>query len=146
MPATKTKTAEAFDFAQIMTPESFKEGFDKAAESLRDATEFQKEAMEAMMTSAGVYAKGVEKAASEHSAFVKESYDDGAAAMKAATSASSVQEALEIQSEFSRSIMEKNLSFVAKLADHWTAVAKEATDPLAKRYGEFVEKVQAYRP
>lgn len=147
MSATKTtKPAEMFDVASFMNPDALKGAFEKASESMRDVAAFQKDALEAMMSSAGVYARGVEKATGEQTTFVKEAFDDSAAAVKATTTASSVQEALEIQTEFARAAFEKNMSFASRIADHWTSVAKEAADPLAKRYGDFVEKVQTFRP
>lgn len=147
MTASKTaKTAEIFDLGAMMSPDAFKESYDRATDSLRTMADFQKETIDALMQSANVYARGIEKAASEQSAFVKETYDEGAAAAKAASTASSVQEAMEIQSEFGRAAMERNMSFATKLADHWTSVAREASDPLSKRYGDLVEMVQTYRP
>ena len=147
MPASKgTADATGFDAMTAMNPETLKEGYERMAKSVSTIAEFQKGAMDAMMSSAGAYARGLEKASAEHSAFVKEAYEDSAAATKAASTAKSVQEAMEIQSDFARAAFEKNLSFAAKLADHWTSVTKEATDPLTKRYGELVEQVQTYRP
>ncbi len=144
--AKNAKSAEVFDLGGMMSPEAFKEGYERASDSLRSFADFQKDTMDALMESANVCARGVEKAASEQSAFVKETYDEGAAAAKAASTASSVQEAIEIQSEFGRAAIERQMSFATKLADHWSAVAREATDPLSKRYGDFVEMVQTYRP
>ncbi|OFX00363.1 MAG: hypothetical protein A3E78_02875 [Alphaproteobacteria bacterium RIFCSPHIGHO2_12_FULL_63_12] len=107
--------------------------------------DFQKSSVEAMMASAGVFAKGFEKAASTQASFVKEQFEEGVATAKAAATSKSLQEALELQNEFVRTAFEKNLGQASKLAEHWTGVAKEASDPLTKRYGEFVELVQSYR-
>jgi phasin family protein len=134
---------EAFD---AMNPEAFKEGYEKLAAGMSKFAEFNKETAEAVMESAGAYAKGLEQAASEQASFLKTSYEDGVAAAKSASTAKSVQEALEIQTEFARSAMEANLAFASKLTDHWTGVAKSTSDPLTKRFGAFVEAVQAYRP
>ncbi|MEO0399109.1 MAG: phasin family protein [Pseudomonadota bacterium] len=148
MAATKKAAANGngFDAFSAMNPEVMKEGYERVAKGVSTLAEFQKASLEAMMASAGVCAKGVEKAASEQSAFLKEAYEDGAAIAKEASTAGSVQEAIEIQSEFAREVFEKNISFASKLADHWTSVAKEASDPLSKQYGDFVEAVQSYRP
>ncbi|MGF1543703.1 MAG: phasin family protein [Parvularculaceae bacterium] len=147
MAATKKTTTETgFDAFSAMNPESFKEGYERAAKGMTAFADFQKESLEAVMASAGVCARGIEKAAAEQSAFMKEAYEESVAASKAASTAKSVQEALEVQTEFARTAFEKNLGFATKLAEHWTSVAKEAADPMSKRYGEFVEMVQSYRP
>lgn len=148
--ATTKKTADAtqpFDaLSAAMNPEAFKEGYERMAEGFSSVADFNKSSMEALMSSTGVYAKGVEAAAQEQTSFLKEAYEDGIAASKAASSASSVQEVLEIQTDYVRSAMEKNLGFATKITDHWVSVAKEASDPISERYGEFVEMVQSYRP
>lgn len=136
---------ETFESLTSFSPDAFKDGYDKLAKGLNSWAEFQKGSIEAVMASAGVLAKGFEKAASAQAAFVKEQFEEGVATAKAAAASKSVQEALELQNEFTRTVIEKNLGHVTTLADHWTGVAKEAADPLAKRYGEFVELVQSYR-
>lgn len=138
--------AENFDAFSAMNPEVLKEGYERMAKGMTNFADFQKGSMEAMMAFAGAYARGVEKAASEQSAFAKAAYEDGVSAMKSTSGAKSAQEALEIQSEYVQSSVEKNLTFATKIADHWSSVAKEAADPVSKRYGEFVEMVQSYRP
>lgn len=144
MTTKKTTTAEGFETLGF-SPESFKDGYEKFAKSLNSFADFQKGSLEAMMASANTVAKGFEKAASAQAGFVKEQYEETVALAKAAAASKSVQEAIELQSEFAKTAFERNLGIVTKLADHWNGVAKEASEPLTKRYGEFVEMVQAYR-
>ncbi len=138
-------TTEAFESLTTFSPDTMKEGYEKFAKGMSSWADFQRESVEAFMASAGVFAKGFEKAATTHASFVKEQFEEGVATAKAAAASKSVQEAVELQNEFMRTSFEKNLGQVSKLADHWTGVTKEATDPLTKRYGQFVELVQAYR-
>lgn len=143
--ATDQSTTETFEALTAFGPETFKDGYEKFAKGMTSWADFQKGSVEAFMASAGVLAKGLEKAATTQAGFVKEQFEESVATAKAAASTKSVQEAMELQNEFVRAAFEKNLGFATKLADHWTAVAKEASDPLTKRYGEFVEMVQSYR-
>ena len=136
---------ETFEAAMSFSPESFKDGYEKFAKGISSWADFQKGSVEAFMSAAGVMAKGFEKAASTQASFVKEQFEEGVATAKAAAASKSVQEAIELQNEFVRTAFEKNLGHVSQLADHWSSVTKEASDPLTKRYGEFVEFVQAYR-
>lgn len=136
---------ESFEALTSFSPDAFKDGYEKFSKSMNSWADFQKSSVEAMMASAGVFAKGFEKAASTQVSFVKEQFEEGVATAKAAAASKSVQEAIELQNEFVRTSFEKNLGHATKLADHWTGVAKEATDPLTKRYSEFVELVQSHR-
>ncbi|MEL7489549.1 MAG: phasin family protein [Pseudomonadota bacterium] len=145
--AKKTESmTEAFETMTAATPEFLKEGYEKAAENMSAFVEFQKSSMEAMMNSAGLFAKGVEKAATEHTAFVKESFEDGVAAAKATAGSKSIQDALSVQNDYVRTAVEKNLAQLNKAADHWMSLTKEAAQPVTEQYGELVEKVQAFRP
>jgi phasin family protein len=129
-----------------MNPEAFKEGYEKFAEGVSAFADFNKESIEAMMASAGAFSKGVEKLTSENTAFMKASYEGAVAVAKSATSAKSVQEAVDIQSEFARDSIEKNLNQANKVADLWIDTTKETVAPLTERYSALVEKIQSYRP
>lgn len=142
---TAEGAAETFESVMSFNPDTIKDGYEKFAKGMNTWADFQKGSVEAFMASAGVFAKGFEKAASSQASFVKEQFEEGVATAKAAAASKSVQEAIELQNEFVRNAFEKNLGHATKLADHWTSVAKEAADPLSKRYGEFVEFVQSYR-
>lgn len=147
--ATAKKTAAANDVLETLAgvnTGAFKEGYEKFAQSLTTFADFQKGSLEAFMASAGTLAKGVEKAASVQSAFLKSSYEEGVAAAKAAATSKSAQEALDIQSDYFRTAFEKNLGQINKMADHWLATTKEVAEPITERYGELVEMIQSYRP
>lgn len=143
--AVESATTEAFESLTAFSPDAFKDGYEKLAKGMSSFADFQKGSVEALMASAGAFAKGFEKAAATQAGFVKEQFEEGVATAKAAAASKSVQEALELQNEYVRTMFERNLGQATKLADHWSAVAKDAADPLTKRYGEFVELVQSYR-
>lgn len=138
--------AFAFDAFSVAGPEAFKEGYEKFSNGVSKFLDFQKGAFEAAIASSGALAKGLEKAASEQAAFAKQAYEEGVAAAKSAAASKSLQDAFEVQTEYLRTAFEKNLAQYNKLTDHWLATAKEATQPLTERYGEFVELIQSYRP
>lgn len=144
--AKKTTTANIFETGPAINADAWKDGYEKLTKGMSELADFQKESVEAVLASSGALAKGVEKAASEQTEFMKAAYEDGVAAFSAATNSKSVQEAFEAQSGYLRSAFEKNLGYFNKLTDHWMATGKEAVEPLKSRYGEFVEIVQSYRP
>lgn len=147
--ATATKTAgaaHALETSAAINSDAFKDGYEKMTKGMSELADFQKSSVEAVLASTGAFAKGVEKAASAQTAFLKSSYEDGVAAMTAASTSKSMQDVLEVQTDYLRSAFEKNLGYFNKLADHWIATSKETVEPLKARYGEFVEVVQSYRP
>lgn len=147
--ATAKKTAAANDTLETLTgvnSGAFKEGYEKFSQGMSTFADFHKNSLEAFMVSAGALAKGAEKAASDQSAFLKTSYEEGVAAAKAAATSKSAQDALEIQTDYFRTAFERNLGQLNKMADLWLSTTKEAAEPLTERYGEFVEKIQSYRP
>ena len=137
---------KGYDAMSMMTPDAFKQSYEKFAEGVSTFADFNKHSIEAMMASANAWSKGVEKLASENSAYLKSSYEDAVATAKSAAGAKSVQEAFDIQSEFARESVEKNLSQANKVADLWIETTKNTVAPLTERYGELIEKIQAYRP
>lgn len=148
MAATKktASQADAFETMTAMNPEAFKEGYEKFAEGVSAVADFNKGAMEAFMASAGAFARGVEKVTSENTAFAKAAFEETTATAKAAAASKSVQEAIDLNNDFVRASLEKNLGQVNKVADIWMKTAKETVEPLTAHYGEFVEKIQTYRP
>ena len=139
-------TANNFDAFASFDTETFKEGYEKFAEGVSAIADYNKGAMEAVMASAGAYSKGVEKLTAESTEFVKSAYERAVSASKAVTGAKSAQEAFDIQSDFAREAVEKNLSQANKVADLWIDATKETVAPLTERYSELVEKIQSYRP
>ncbi len=138
--------SEAFESISIATPEFFKDSYEKASKNMGDFVDFHKASVEAMMSSAGVFAKAVEQAATEHAAFIKESVEDSVSAAQACASSKSIQDAMTVQNDYMRTAVEKNLNQINKVADQWMSVSKEVSEPITEQYGAFVEKVQAFRP
>jgi len=145
---TTKKAAEAAGFEAIPSfdTESYKQGYEKLAEGVTNVADFNKGSIEALMASATALAKGVEKVTKEQTAFFKTAYDEGVATAKAASASKSVQEAVELNSEYFRGALEKNLGQMNKVSDLWMEMVKQTTEPLTARYTEMVEKIQSYRP
>ena len=144
--AKKTATAaDAFDISAF-SPDNFKQGYEKFAEGLSSMADFQKESLSALMASAGAFAKGMEKLTSESTSFSKSAFEETVATAKAATAAKTLQEAIELNSDFVKTSVEKNLGQINKVADIWSETAKDAVEPLTARYTELVEKIQSFRP
>ena len=142
----KAKTTESVDTFTAFTPDALKTSYEKFAKGFSGLADLNKGAFEAMTASAGAFAKGVEKAATTQTAFVKEAFEDAVETAQAAAASRDFQQAIELQAEFVRKRFEKQVSHATALVDHWSEVAREAGAPLSERYADFVEKVQTFRP
>ena len=145
--AKKTeKVSDPFEILTTFSPDTFKEGYEKLAGGVSDFADFQRDSVEAVIKSAGAFAKGIEKLTNEQATFAKETFEAGASTAKAAASSNSVQEAFDVQSDFMRTTVEKNLNQINRVAELFVETSKETAAPISERYGAFVEKIQAFRP
>lgn len=141
-----TEETNAFDSMMSVNPDAFKQGYEKFAEGMSSFADFNKSSLEAMMTSSGAFAKGVEKITAAQTEFAKSSFETGVSAAKSIASSKSPQEVFDIQSEFAREAIERNLGQVNKVAEMWAETSKDTVAPLTERYSELVEKIQSFRP
>ena len=142
---TANDKTDAFE-TLAFNPEMFKDGYEKVTKGLSEFADFQKASLEAYMGAASVFAKGVEKVATEQASFTKESFEEGVAAAKATFSSKSLQEAMDVQSDYARSAFEKNMAQVNKVTEHFASLGKDVAQPLTDHYSTLVEKVQSFRP
>ena len=141
-----TQDANAFESMMSMNPDAFKQGYEKFSDSMAIFADFNKGAVETLMTSAGAFAQGVETITAAQTEFVKSSFENTVAASKSIAGAKSVQEAFDVQSQLARDVVETNLGQVNKVAELWAETSKETIAPLTERYSEMVEKIQSFRP
>ena len=147
MPATKKATAQTtvFDSFASFQPETFKDSFEKLTENVSEATAFAKSYYDAYVEAGTAVTKGFEAIATEQAEFAKSLYENRVSSAKSAFGAKSVQEAIEIQTEFVRETLDKNLSHTHKVGDLAIDTSKKSMAPLATKYTELVEKIQAFR-
>ena len=144
--ATSTKTAR--DTVETMTAagnEAFKEGFEKTIKSFNEAGSFHKENLDAVIASATAAGKGAEKLNADTIAFAKKSMEDTVAASKALTSAKSVQEMVEVHTNFVKSSMDAYLAQINTVTDLYAGTVKDSMAPLNARVSAAVEMVQSQR-
>ncbi len=126
--------------------QNFKEGAEKVMDSYGQLTDFNKEIIEAMVSSANITSRGLEVLNNEAVVFSKQSMEEGVAVAKAAMSARSVQELIEIQTNFTKSIFDVYLGQVNRVADLVAGTTKEAVEPLNDRFNVLLGLVQSVRP
>ena len=94
-----------------------KDGFEKAVKGYDQFISFGKDNAEAMLKSANAAGKGIETINSEVFAYARKSAEESVAAAKAVLSSRTVEEAFQLQSEFSKAVFEAYVDQLAKFGD-----------------------------
>ncbi len=135
--------AETIETAYVSGTEAMKDGFEKAVKSYDHIITFGKDNAEAVLKSANAAGKGVETFNSEVMAFARKSTEDSVAAAKAVFSSKTVEEAFQLQSEFSKQMFETYVDQLAKFGDMALAMTRKAAEPIQARVSAFSELVRA---
>ena len=131
--------------AQAASAKVFREAADKSAAGLAELNVQGKQNLEAIVASAAAAQKGAEALSAQSVAFSKKSWEDGVAAAQSMAQARSVQELLELQTNWAKSATETYLAEVTRMTDVITASVKDSFKPINERVTASVEKFQAAR-
>ena len=133
---TKVKAAAGFEATQA----KMKEGVEKAVKTAEELVAFNQGNMEAFVKSSQIWATGVQDISKQFAAAAQASLDESISAFKALTSVKSLKDALELQSSFARTTLEKSLAESGKLTDASFKLTEQALAPIAARVTVAVEK------
>lgn len=144
MPA-KTHDANGFEtFAQVGN-KAMKDQFEKAAAAFGELNAFSKENVEALVEAMSKTGKSMEEINAAVMAYSKQAMEDGVAAARRLAGAKSVQEILEVQSEFAKASFDAYIGEVNKMSDLVSGAMKDAIKPINARMTAAVEMFQAQR-
>lgn len=124
---------------------AFKDSIEKSIAALYELNAHSKKNLEAMIASMTAAAKGAETVGARAIAFSKKSVEDQLAAGKALASAKSVQEVVELQTNYAKSALEAMVAEVNEIAGAVSGSVKDAMSPINERVTAMVERVQAVR-
>ena len=143
---TATATVKAnTEKAQAAGARAFRDAADKSAAGLNELNVQGKQNLEALVASAAAARKGVETLSAQTAAFTRKSWEDGVAAAQSMSQARSIQELLELQTNWAKSATEAYLAEVTRATDVLTASVKDSFQPINERVTASVEKFQAAR-
>jgi len=125
--------------------EAFKEGFEKSLKSVNEINSFHKDNVEAVIASSTIAGKQAETLNANAVAYAKTSMESAVAATKALTTAKSVQDMIEVQTDFVKSSMDMFLAELNKTSDLYAGAVKDVTKPINDRVAASVEMVQSAR-
>ena len=124
---------------------AFKEGVEKSLAGLNELNAHSKQNLEALVASATATAKGAESLNSQAVAYGKTAVEKHVEAVKALSSARSVQEVIELQTTYAKSAVETYIAEMNRASETFSATLKDAFRPLNARATAAVETLQAAR-
>ena len=126
-----------FDFDQI------KEQMTKLGmmKNYEDATKISKENVDAAIRSSQVMAKAAEELGKAIYSFTQSSVELSVQASQAALNVRTLQDLVDVQSEYARTSMDHMISGTSKLSDLAVKVANEVMEPINQRMNEAMEKI-----
>ncbi|QLQ13003.1 MAG: TIGR01841 family phasin [Brevundimonas sp.] len=139
------KTVAAAEKATAAGTQAIREGLDKSIAGLTELNAQSKQNLDAVVASAAAAQKGVEALSNQAVAFSKKSWEDGVAAAQKLSTARSVQELFELQTNWAKSASEAYLAEVNKATETLTASVKDSFAPINARVTAAVETLQAKR-
>jgi len=145
MTAAKDTAKDTLETMTAASNEAIKDGFEKSLSAVNHFSAFQKDTVDAVIASSTTAAKSLEELNAATLAYAKKSMEDGVAAAKCMASAKSVQELIEIQSDYTKSSLDGFLAEMNKNSDLMSAMFKDSFKPLNARFSAAVELMQSQR-
>jgi phasin family protein len=130
------KAAKSMEGSQV----KMKENVEKAMKTAEEALAFNQGNMEALVKASQIYAAGFQDISKHIAAASKASMEESVAFTKSLMGVKSVKEAVDLQTGFAKSSIEKAVHESSKLTDATVKLAEQAIAPLTARMTMAVEK------
>lgn len=129
------KATRGLETSQI----KIKEGVEKAMKNSEEALAFAQGNMEAFVKASQIYTAGIQDISSRMASSSKASLEESVAFSKSLLGVKSVKEAVDLQTGFAKTSIEKAVSESNKIADAAMKLAEQALAPLTARVTAAVE-------
>jgi len=118
---------------------TFTRGIKSMMKTTEEFVAFSQANMEAFVRSGQIWSAGMQDLTKQIASSAKASFDESVSTFKAISSAKSVKEAMELQSSFAKSALEKMMAESNKLTDASIKLTEETLAPITARVGVAVE-------
>jgi phasin family protein len=98
-----------------------------------------------MVQATSAATKGIEAINSEALAYSRQTIEESVAAAKAAMGSKSIQEFIELQTDFTKTAFDSYIGQLTKMGDMLTSVTKQTVEPLNSRVAALMAMVQSSR-
>lgn len=123
------------------------ENFEKATQSMMKAYEdinhISRELSQATMQSATALSEGLKEMAQSANGLMQEQYARSVTVGKSMMSAQSVQDAMKMQADFMRDMMDSWMSSGSKMSEMMARISKDVMDPVAQQANSAMSKVMS---
>ena len=146
--AAKTKSANGTQTVESVFnagSDAMKQSFDRTMKGFDELASLNKQTVDAFVQSANAASKSFETVSAELLAFQKQSIEDAMAATKASMASRSIQEVIEVNTDFAKSAFDSYVGQMTKFSDMMSVAAKETFEPINSQVTTIVEKVQSVR-
>ena len=97
-----------------------------------------KDGFDATARSFGEMSKGFQAIAAQVTDYSKKAFEDGTRALEQLIGAKSVQQAIEIQSQYAKKAYETHIAEMSKLGEMYVAIARDAYKPVEQAFSKKV--------
>jgi hypothetical protein len=111
----------------------------KMTEAAKTAFEFQRGAIATMIEAGKIYSEGLQTLAAHAAHVNKLHFDETMAALRTLSGTRSINDALKLQAELTRSAATRTLTETTKLVQDYMKVTEQAAAPLTAKVHEAVE-------
>ncbi len=122
-----------------LTPTTPLKGIHTMMKNTEDFVAFGQANLEAFVKSGQIWSAGMQELTKQFAATAKASFDESVTTFKAISTVKSVKEAMELQTGFAKTAMEKAMSESNKLTDASMKLTEQALAPIAARVTVAVE-------
>lgn len=143
METTQDTVKSTFESMTGAGNKAFRDSVEKSLSALSEMNTHSKKNLEAVVASMTAATKGAEALGARALAYSKKSMEDHVTVAKSLAGAKSVQEAIELQTNFAKSAFEAYVAEVTKMSETMAASMKETVAPLNERMTALVERVQS---
>ncbi|MBW3617347.1 MAG: TIGR01841 family phasin [Proteobacteria bacterium] len=125
--------------------QAFRETVERSLSTLGQLNDVSKKNLEAVVQSVTAATKGAESIGSQAMTYGRSSLEQGAEAARALTAARSVQEAVELQTNYARTALEGYLNELNRMSETVANSVKESLAPINERATAAMETLQSNR-
>ena len=120
-----------------------KAAFEKSGETMKDAAEFNKANLEAVVESGKIAAKGMQAAAQTAADYGRKNFEATTAMFKSAAAVKSPTELFKLQGDFAKGQFESAVAEMSKSTEFGMKLMSEMFQPISNRYAVAVEKMKS---
>jgi len=134
-------TAKAVSAAKAIEPakSTLTQGMKSMMKSTEDLVAFSQANLEAFVKSGQIWSAGVQELTKQMATSAKASFEESVSTFKAISTAKSVKEAIDLQSTFAKSALEKAMAESNKLTDASIKLTEQTLAPITARVTVAVE-------